>query len=265
MTLRTLMFSAVVVASPALAIAQPAPNAVVQWAGIVQQAIHGPAAPRSGGTSQILHTIVHLAVYDAVVAIEGGYRPYAARITAPRGTDVRAAVATAAYLTARPRIAAAHLPALDQAYATYMAGLPASPAVTDGVRVGQQASAAMLALRADDGFANVVLYECSSTPPAVGEFLPDSGCPSAPTSPQPVDVKVGGILPFTVRNIDAFRTDGPAPLESAVYAPRLCRDARLRPRRQHAALARGDRHRLLLVGEPLRPLEPQPARAGRLE
>ncbi len=218
MTLRTLMFSAVVLASPALAIAQPAPNAVVEWAGIVQQAIHGPAAPRSGGTSQILHTIVHLAVYDAVVAVEGGYRPYTARITAPRRTDVRAAVATAAYLTARPRIAAAHLPALDQAYATYMAGLPASPAVTDGVRVGQQASAAMLALRADDGFANVVLYECSSTPPAVGEFLPDSGCPSAPTSPQPVDVKVGGILPFTVRNIDAFRTDGPAPLGSAVYA-----------------------------------------------
>ena len=218
MTLRTLMFSAVVVASPALAIAQPAPNAVIQWAGIIQQAIHGPAAPRSGGTSQILHTMVHLAVYDAVVAVEGGYRPYAARITAPRRTDVRAAVATAAYLTARPRIAAAHLPALDQAYATYMAGLPASPAVTDGVRVGKQASAAMLALRADDGFANVVLYECSATPPAVGEFLPDSGCPSAPTSPQPVDVKVSGILPFTVRNIDAFRTDGPAPHGSAVYA-----------------------------------------------
>ena len=77
--------------------------------------------------SQILHTIVHLAVYDAVVAVEGGYRPYAARITAPRRTDVRAAVATAAYLTARPRIAAAHLPALDQAYATYMAGLPRRP------------------------------------------------------------------------------------------------------------------------------------------
>ena len=147
-------------------------------------------------------------------------------------------MATAAYLTARPRIAAAHLPALDQAYATYMAGLPASPAVTDGVRVGQQASAAMLALRADDGFANVVLYECSSTPPAVGEFLPDSGCPSAPTSPQPVDVKVGGILPFTVRNIDAFRTDGPAPLESAVYARDFAETRDYRPRRQHAALAR---------------------------
>jgi hypothetical protein len=71
------MFSAAVLASPVRAIASPTPNAVIEWAGIVQQAIHGPAAPRSAGTSEILHTMVHLAVYDAVVAIEGGSRPFA--------------------------------------------------------------------------------------------------------------------------------------------------------------------------------------------
>src|SRR5690349_11727907 len=196
------MFSAVVLASQAKAFAGPvdpnaAPNAVVEWAGIVQQAITGPAAPRSAGTSQILHTMVHLAVYDAVVAIEGGSRPFAAKISARRGADIRAAVATAAYLTARPRIAAAHLAAFDQAYSTYLAGLPAGDGITEGVRVGQQASAAMLALRANDGFANVVLYECSMVPPPVGEFTPDSGCPSGPASAQPADAKVGGITPFT--------------------------------------------------------------------
>ena len=90
MTLRTFMFSAVVLASPVRAIAGPAPNAVIEWAGIVQQAIHGPAAPRSAGTSEILHTMVHLAVYDAVVAIEGGSRPFAAKITAPRRTPTSA-------------------------------------------------------------------------------------------------------------------------------------------------------------------------------
>ncbi len=89
-------------------------------------------------------------------------------------------MATAAYLTARPRIAAAHLPTFDQAYATYLANLPANDGVTEGVRVGQQAAAAMLALRANDGFSNVVPYECSGTPAAIGEFVPDSGCPTAP-------------------------------------------------------------------------------------
>ena len=218
MKLRTFMFSAVVLASPVRAIAGPAPNAVVEWAGIVQQAIHGPAAPRSAGTSEILHTMVHLAVYDAVVAIEGGSRPFAAKITAAPNADVRAAVATAAYLTARPRIAAAHLPVFDQAYATYFANLPADDAVTEGVRVGQLAAAAMLALRANDGFTNVVPYECSGTPTAIGEFVPDTGCPAAPTSAQPVDVKVGGITPFTLKHAAAFRPDGPDPLDSKAYA-----------------------------------------------
>ncbi len=178
MTLRTLIFSAVVLASPARAIADPTPNVVIEWAGIVQQAIHGPAAPRSAGTSEILHTMVHLAVYDAVVAIEGGSRPFAAKIAAKPGADVRAAVATAAYLTARPRIAAANLAAFDQAYTAYLAALPADKGIVEGVRVGQQAAAAMLALRANDGFANVVPYECSGVPTPIGEFVPDTGCPT---------------------------------------------------------------------------------------
>jgi hypothetical protein len=214
-TLRALVLSAIAVAGPAPASA--APNVVTEWAGIVQQAIHNAAAPRSGGTSEILHTMVHLAVYDAVIAIEGGYKPFATRIAAPGGADVRAAVATAAYLTARPRIVAANLPAFDQAYATYMAGLPASPAVTDGIAVGTQAAEGILALRANDNFAAVVPYTCSSTPPAIGEFLPDSGCPASPASAQPADAKLGAIQPFTVPNIGAFNVSGPPPMTSAIY------------------------------------------------
>ena len=216
MTLRALVLSALAVAGPAHATA--APNVVTEWAGIVQQAIHTAAAPRSAGTSEILHTMVHVAVYDAVVAIEGGYRPFATRIAAPRGADVRAAVATAAYLTARPRIVAANLPAFDQAYTIYMANLPVSPAVADGIAVGTQAAQGVLALRANDNFAAVVPYACSGTPPAIGEFLPDTGCPTAATSAQPVDAKVGGIQPFSVQNIGAFNVSGPAPMNSAIYS-----------------------------------------------
>ena len=235
MKLSTFMFSAVVLASPARAIAGPAPNAVVEWAGIVQQAIHGPAAPRSAGTSEILHTMVHLAVYDAVVAIEGGSRPFAARITAAPNADVRAAVATAAYLTARPRIAAANLAVFDQAYAAYFANLPADDAVTEGVRVGQQAAAAMLALRANDGFTNVVPYECSGTPTAIGEFVPDTGCPAA-SDLGAARRREGGrhhaVHAEARRRVPSVRT-GPARLEG--LRARLRRDARLRRGRQHAS------------------------------
>jgi hypothetical protein len=41
--------------------------------------------------------IVHATIYDAVVAIEGGYRPFAVAPTVPQNTSVDAAVAAAAH------------------------------------------------------------------------------------------------------------------------------------------------------------------------
>ena len=81
---------------PGVAFAQAAPNAATDWSLIVQHAIHNASAPRSAGTSEILHATVMLAMYDATVAVTGGYRPYAAEIPAAPGADLRAAVATAA-------------------------------------------------------------------------------------------------------------------------------------------------------------------------
>ena len=218
MKLRSGLLCFFVLAGALRASASPAPNAVTDWALIVQQSIHNAAAPRSAGTSEILHATIMLAMYDAVVAIEGGFEPYAARIQAPAGADARAAAATAAYRTARARVAASQVAFLDSQYAGYMAGIADGAAKTAGVQVGEQAAAAVLALRANDNFANVVLYECSAIPVAVGEFEPDAGCPATPASPQPVDAKVGRIVPFTVANASDFRPSGPDPLTSSGYA-----------------------------------------------
>jgi hypothetical protein len=156
--------------------------------------------------------MVLLAVYDAVVAIEGGYQPYAGAITAYPGADVRAAVATAAYLTARARVAPSQHAYLDTEYASYLASIPDGQAKSDGVDVGEAAATAMLTLRANDRFENVVLYQCSSSPPPAGEFEPNGGC-----SIQPVDVKVAQIIPFTFSDPNQFRPDGPDPLTSNAY------------------------------------------------
>ena len=218
MKLRSVLLCFFFLAGGLRASADPAPNAITDWALIVQQSIHNAGAPRSAGTSEILHTTIMLAVYDAVVAIEGGYKPYATRIKAPANADTRAAVATAAYRTARARVAASQVAYLDAQYAAYMSAIADGPGKSAGVQVGEKAAAAILALRANDNFANVVLYECSSIPVAVGEFEPDSGCPTIPTAPQPVDVKVGQILPFTIANASDFRPSGPDPLTSSAYA-----------------------------------------------
>jgi hypothetical protein len=188
-----------------------AQNVVTDWAAIVQPPLNTPA--KIPAVQNILRAMVHIAVYDAVVAIEGGYEPFAAGISAPAGSDVRAAAATAAYLTARARVAAAQIPVLDAAYNTYMTAIPDGQAKSDGIHVGQQAAADLLALRANDGMSNVVLYACSSNPAQPGEFEPDLGC-----NTQPAGVNVGQIRPFTFDSANQFRPDGPDALTSMAYA-----------------------------------------------
>ena len=148
---RSLLITCVLLAAPARMSADTGPNAVTDWAAIVQHAIHNASAPRPPASSQVLHAQVLLAVYDAVVAIEGGYEPYATAIPAYPGADVRAAVATAAYLTARARVAMSQHAYLDTQYASYLSAIPDGQSKTDGVQVGAAAATAMLALRANDG------------------------------------------------------------------------------------------------------------------
>jgi PAP2 superfamily len=204
-------------ASPAQTFAQPAPNAATDWAAIVQPAMFN-ADQRSAGTAQILHTMVMLAVYDATVAIEGGYEPYAAHVQAAPGASVRAAVAAAAYFTARERAPMSQYAYLDAQYEAYLATIPDGQAKADGIQVGQEAADAMIMLRGDDGLQNVVSYFCSSTPPPVGEFEPDSGCPALPADAQPADAKIGQVSPFTYNDPSRFRPSGPNPLTSDAYA-----------------------------------------------
>ena len=187
-------------------------NVVTDWAAIIQVAINNANAPRPPASSEVLHTMIQLAMYDAAIAIEGGYQPYVVRIWTPAGADVRAAVATAAHRTARMRVDPSQAAYLDAQYNTYMAGIPNGLPKTDGIQVGERAAAAMLALRANDGFNNVVVYQCSSNPPPAGEFEPNGGCGT-----QPVDAKVGEIMPFTFRDPDRFRPDGPNEIRSNAY------------------------------------------------
>lgn len=179
-------------------------NAVTDWAAIVQPSIHNATEPRSPGSSEVLGTIVHLAVYDAVMAIDGGYEPYTPTAAAPEGANVEAAVATAAYRAARGRVAPSQFGYLDEEYRAYLAGIPDGQAKSDGVSVGEAAAAGILALRKDDGFSEVVTYTCSATKLPVGEFEPNDGCGT-----EPLDAKLAKVKPFTFADPAKFRPDGP--------------------------------------------------------
>ena len=68
-------------------------RAVADWSLIAQNAIVA-VGRRFPGEAAIY--IVHAAMHDVVVAIEGGYRPYAITPTVSPNTSVEAAVAAAA-------------------------------------------------------------------------------------------------------------------------------------------------------------------------
>jgi hypothetical protein len=180
-------------------------NAVTDWNQIAQNAI---VVGRPTASALVLEGIVQAAVYDAVVAIEGGYEPFVASPDAPGEASTAAAVAAAAHgvLVARVPGQAA---SVDAQYAAYLATIPDGPGKTNGIAVGEEVAQAILAWRAGDGFDTVVPYVQPPAGPGVFE-------PVAPTTP--IDVKLKQVRPLTFASTSQFRPDGPSPLTSAEYA-----------------------------------------------
>lgn len=209
---------ACLVATPDVAVGQaaPAPNVVTEWSRIIQPAIHSPVEPRSQASSIVLHTLIQLAIYDAVMMTDGGFEPFQTTLDAPDGADVRAAVATAAYRTAKGRVTASQHAYLDEKYTAFMAAIPDSKAKTDGVAAGEAAAAGILTARQSDNFSKAVPYSCSADPAPAGEFRPEGGCGT-----DPIDAKLAQVVPLTYTDPAQFRPPGPPPLTSETWAKDL--------------------------------------------
>ena len=154
--------------------------------------------------------MVQGAVYDAVNAIDGGHRAYLVEPAARRTDSEGAAAATAAYRVLLA-LFPAQQPALDSRYQASLAAMPDAPAGAKaaGIAVGEQAAAAMIAARADDGrFAPFT--------PAMGTG-PGAWRPTPPlfaTDPAPW---VANVRPFLVPNVEMLRTRAPTALTSRAY------------------------------------------------
>jgi hypothetical protein len=214
-------------------------TSVIDWSNEARRAIVPPGpggifgpenyGNKFPGEAAIYMGIVHVAMYDAAVAIAGGYRPYAAGLTAPPDTSAAAAISTAAHRTLvglQPALGltAAQQAVLDGRYAAYLADIPDGPAKANGMVLGEQAASAVLALRANDGRENN---------PQVGDLNPPSpgaGVWEAGSAPA-VGLRVPGIRPLALESGSQFRPDGPNPLTSADYADDF---------QQVAALGRAD-------------------------
>ena len=182
-----------------------AQNAVNDWSLKAQNVI---TAGRSPASSEYLLALVHAAMYDAVVAIEGEYRPFGVRVEVDHPASPESAVAAAAYHILRQRVPASE-PSLTAEYVAYVSALPGGPPKEHGLEVGEKVAMQWLALRANDRFDLNVTYQPPPAGPGVWE-------PTAATPP--VDVKIAQVQPYVMPSPDRFRPRGPRRLGSRAYA-----------------------------------------------
>ncbi len=184
------------------------PSAVLAWN---ETAVATVVAANQFQAEGMIHLgYVQAAVYDALMAVDGGFQPYATTLSAPAGADGDAAVAAAAH-----RILVLHYPTqqsgLDAAYSAAIASLPAGVARDQGVAVGEAAAYGLLAARTGDGSYAAVPYTFGSGP---GAWVLPTDNPS--TVPQ--TTWVGAMTPFVLRSASQFLPGPPPGLGSARWA-----------------------------------------------
>ena len=148
--------------------------------------------------------IMHLAVFDAVDAIDRRYTPYLEQPPAKPGASREAAAAAAAHV-ALVRLYPDQAKDIDVRYAASMAAIPEGDAKSDGIKLGEKAAADLLAARAKDGSDAPPKYRPHTAP---GVYVPTM---------LPVAINWGGVTPFALAKSAQFRPAPPPALTSALW------------------------------------------------
>ena len=170
-----------------------------------------------------IYAMTHVAIHDALNAIDRRARPYTFFEKAEPGASLDAAVAAAARGVLVALIGQLPLELVSQScidagiasveadYAAALAAIPDDPTKAQGIAVGQAAAAAILALRAADG--------------AVGPFL-NFRCPQGtkpgeyqctPGTPFIVFEVWGNVIPFVLNHSSQFRPGPPYGVNTQEY------------------------------------------------
>jgi len=225
-----LVVALVVAVAPHIAQAQApvSPAPVADWSREAQRAIVPPGpngvfgqdnyGNKSPGDAAVYMAIVHAAMYDAALAIQSGYQPYAIRLPIRSDASPAAAIATAAHhvlVDLQPALGLTpeQQARLDARYADYLAAIPDGASKTSGIAVGDQVAQALRVLRANDGREdNPQLGQPPFVPPPAGPGVWDAGTAA------PVGLRQPGIRSLALRSASQFRPAAPNLLTSATYA-----------------------------------------------
>lgn len=185
----------------------PGPQVVLDWSAHAR----GVLAAETGNQDPLVGTrtlaMMHLAMHDAVNAVDRRFQPYAYAATEAQA-DAEAAAAAAAH-GVLAGLFPAHAAALDAQLAESLAAVPDGSAENKGRTLGQQAAAAILQRRANDGSAATLPYTAGV---GAGRFQfvpPFEGFIFRP--------EWRSVTPFALASVDQFRPGPPPALDSGQY------------------------------------------------
>jgi hypothetical protein len=182
------------------------PAVITKWNEIAERTIftENQTPPPS---STLYFGFVSIAMYDAVVAIEGGYEPYLEQRRAQRHASSEIAAATAAFT-----VLSHYFPnSADQLRASYLTtfeDVRRGAAYVHGIRVGLRAALALIAERQGDG---VGVAKPFTQEPGPGVWRPTP--PAEFAAPW-----LGFVKPLTYDSPADFPLPGPPEMTSAQYA-----------------------------------------------
>lgn len=184
------------------------PAVITQWNTVAGRTIYTEnATPVPVGS--LYFGFVSLAVYDAVVAIEGRYEPYLKQPEVRGKASSEAAAATAAYETLRHYFPASAAK-LATDYAASLGSIPDGRAKVGGIEVGRRAAATLIRVRPNTGADDTIKLTVT---PAPGVWRPTPDALAQMLAPW-----LGFVEPLALRSPTQFRLPGPDPITSKAYA-----------------------------------------------
>jgi hypothetical protein len=194
-----------------------ATGAVSAWnASAGKAALAACISPEGPGPAEArLYAMAHVAIHDALNAIDRRSRPYAYDVRAQRGTSAEAAIAAAARAVLVPglrELSAYAVPACIDAgvasveadYRAALAAVPDGPAKLRGIELGQAAATEIRDLRAKDRVTTLLVpdptYPQGTAP---GEYRFTPGTPFA------FGPRFGEAVPFVLHAGSQFRPGPP--------------------------------------------------------
>jgi hypothetical protein len=171
-----------------------------------EKAVNAGNAARVGNfpTARAI-TMVHLAMFEALNSIEQRYTPYRARVSADPDASKEAAAASAAHAVL-VRVYSEQAAELDKALQTSLSAITDGAPKTQGIKIGQQAGAMILAERSNDGADAPNNYRPFTV---AGKYVP---------SVLPIGWTVMGVKPFSLKSGNQLRPPAPYSLKSAQWA-----------------------------------------------